>query len=63
MNRKYIIPVIEFEEIELDGVMNQHPSQWSIEVNNEAPDNEDEHGSGIGGSDNTDPGDLPIWGD
>lgn len=63
MKRRYIEPVIAIEDIEIDGVMNAHPSQWTIYVDNEAPDNDDEHGQGIGGSDNSDPDDPPIWGD
>ena len=63
MKRRYIEPIIYIEDIEIDGVMNAHPSQWSINVNNEAPDNEDEHGQGIGGSDNSNPDDPPTWGD
>lgn len=63
MKRRYIEPIIYIEDIEIDGVMNAHPSQWSINVNNEAPDNEDEHGQGIGGSDNSNPDEPPTWGD
>ena len=63
MKRRYIEPLIFIEEIEIDGVMNAHPSQWSINVDNEATDNPEEHGQGIGGSDNTDPEDPPICGD
>ena len=43
--------------------MNAHPSQWSIIVDNEASDNDDEHGTGLEGSDNTDTDNPPIWGD
>lgn len=63
MKRRYIEPIIYIEDIEIDGVMNAHPSQWSINVDNEAPDNGDEHGQGIGGSDNSDPDEPPTWGD
>ena len=63
MKRRYIQPSVYFEELEIDSVMNAHPSQWGIYVNNEAPDNGEEHGIGLEGSDNTDPDNPPIWGD
>lgn len=65
MKRRYIQPTVYFEELEIDSVMNAHPSQWPIYVNNEASDNEEEHGTGLGGSDNSDPdpSDFPIYGD
>lgn len=63
MKRRYIQPTVYFEELEIDSVMNAHPSQWSIIVDNEASDNDDEHGTGLEGSDNTDTNNPPIWGD
>ena len=65
MKRRYVKPLIGIEDIEIDGVMNAHPSQWNLWVDNEAPDNYDEHGTGLGGSDNSDPdpSDIPVYGD
>lgn len=63
MKRRYIHPTAYFEDIELDGIMNAHPSQWTLDVHNEATDNYDEHGDGLGGSNNSDPEDPPMWGD
>ena len=64
MKRRYIQPTVYFEELEIDSVMNNaYLSQWTINVNNEASDNEDEHGTGLEGSDNTDPDGPPVWGD
>ena len=49
MKRRYIQPTVYFEELEIDSVMNAHPSQWSIIVDNETSDNDDEHGTGLEG--------------
>lgn len=63
MKRRYIQPTVYFEELEIDSVMNAHASQWNLNVDNEALDNNDEHGTGLEGSDNTDPNEPPTWGD
>ena len=63
MKRRYVTPLAVFEDLEMDGVMNAHPSQWSITVDNAADDNDDEHGGGIGGSDTGGPFDPPEDGD
>ena len=63
MKRRYITPLAVFEDLEMDGVMNAHPSQWSITVDNAAGDNYDEHGGDIGGSDTGGPFDPPEDGD
>jgi hypothetical protein len=65
MKRIYIQPTVYFEELEIDSVMNAHLSQWKLDVHNEATDNYDEHGTGLGGSDNSDPdpSDIPVYGD
>ncbi|MCR5068399.1 MAG: hypothetical protein K6A78_01125 [Prevotella sp.] len=63
MKKLYKAPIVEFEPLEIDSVMNAHPSQWTINVNNEAPDNNEEHGSDIGGSDIFGPNLPPEEGD
>ena len=63
MKRRYITPLAVFEDLEMDGVMNGHPSQWIFNVDNAAGDNYDEHGDGIGGSNTSGPFDPPEDGD
>ena len=64
MKRRYITPLAVFEDLEMDGVMNDaFLSQWSITVDNAADDNDDEHGGGIGGSNTSGPFDPPEDGD